>query len=157
LESRDLCQELAGKKYAEIIADEKLRKRFYGCLREIVFRIDGLSFDGDKDSLIIRFLPEFFEKPDFYWGGKPSDTRLKNFYKILKTLAREKKSKFVVDESTKLSSTNLNLKLKFLLTKIGKPDDIVVYDLISYLRELWIWLCDNLLIYGYKIHTRPIW
>jgi hypothetical protein len=159
VERRDLCKELAGRKYIELIADEKLRKQFYSCLRETVFRIDGLSFDHDENSLIILFLAEFFDKPDFYWRGKPSDTRLKKFYEILITLEKEKKYSFIVDKFAKPSSTNLSLKLKFPLSKIGKLDDIVINDLISYLSELWIWLCHKLSYnYGYKIYdVRPIW
>jgi hypothetical protein len=158
LERRDVCKELAGKKYIEVIADEKLRKQFYSCLKETVFRIDGLSFGHDKNYLIIRFMTEFFEKPDFHYGGKPSDTRLKKFYEILITLEKESKCRFIVDRSTKLSSTNLNLGLKFPLFKIGKLDNIVINDLISYLSDLWIWLCDELSTYGYKIRgMRPIW
>jgi LytS/YehU family sensor histidine kinase len=64
-------------------------------------------------------MTEFFEKPDFHYGGKPSDTRLKKFYEILITLEKESKCRFIVDRSTKLSSTNLNLGLKFPLFKIG--------------------------------------
>ena len=150
------CDELLGKKYGEVVVDEKLRRQFYHCLNNMIFKIDGLRFSYDENHCMSVELPaEFFDRPDFLWNGKPSDTRIKKFYDILKNIQREFDN-FYVDSFVKPSSTNLRLKLNFHLAGFVEGgwhiEDALTKDIFVKLKDLWSKLRYKInIVYKYNV------
>lgn len=158
MSGEDPCEGLLEKKYGEVMAEEDSRRGFFHCLNSEVFKIDSLFFSLDEDSLSITFPSHFFAGPSFYWGGRPSDTRIKKFYETMKNLER-KIGGFFVDRRVKPSSTNLSMKLKFYFTHICvrkgiQVNEMTIRDIRAYLKDLWWRITSELVIYGYAIRPR---
>lgn len=153
MEKDSPCEELLEKTCGEVLANEVLRKQLMNCLETTIFRFDGFRIFYENDTIFIEFTESFFDKPDFLWHGKPSDTKLDKFYETLKTLSRESGRSFIVDSSAKPTSTNLQLKLKFRLTEFlkerRKETDVTVADLLRHLKDLWQELRNQLTL-NYK-------
>ena len=99
MNKKDICEKLSEKKYSEVISNRNLRKQFLYCLNNNVFKINGICFSFDENLFLQITLPvQFFNHPAFRWGGRPSDTRIKRFYEILKKLEREFEGEFLWTE-----------------------------------------------------------
>lgn len=137
--SQDPCEEIAKKKYSELITDESLRRRLSICLNKQIFKIDGIFFHYEKDLLTIEFTSQFFHNHEqlFFFDSRPSDTRLKKFHDTMKTIQKKLGKDFFVE--TLPSSTNLSMKVKFRFRKIPQKqgEDIILRDLLEYLASIW--------------------
>jgi len=154
--TQNLCDELLERRYGEVVVDEKLRRQFHRCLNIMVFKVSGLRFSHDENHhcMSIELPAEFFDRPDFLWKGKPSDTKIGKFYDILKNILREFDN-FYVDSFVKPSSTNLRLKLNFHLAGFVEGEkhieDTLIKDLFVHLEDLWSKLRYKLKIYKWDM------
>lgn len=143
MEGENTCEGLLEKAFGEVLADKTLRKQLWKCLNSEVFGIDGLRFSCDESHTMSIKLPEqFFDKPDFLWSGKLSDTKLSKFYETLKTLQKQFEHDLIVDSYAIPSSTRLQLELKFPLTKFLRDKELQINDItigvmLQHLKDLW--------------------
>jgi hypothetical protein len=179
------CNAVLSRTYAEILADEELKKQFRKCLYNKVFRVYGLRLFHMKDArtravfnetealdeteafnenatvketaLFIEFTEKFFaNQPNLQWSEKPSDTRIRKFYEILKTLQKDFKDDFKVSSLQKPSSTNLCLWLELALKRFQKDrnqklESMQTMDIVEHLKWLWQKLLLSLSNYGFEI------
>jgi len=152
------CEEMLEKKYGEVFAVENSRRQLINCMNSEVFKIDGLIFSLEENSISITFPSQFFAKPFFYWREKPSDTKVKRFYEIMKNLEKKFKYDFFIDRMEKPSSTNLSMKIKFqfrrLKEKMPGMVEATIRIVLEYLKNLWQEITDELVFYGYDIRPR---
>lgn len=160
MNKEDPCDGLLEKKYDEVLGEADLRKQLVRCLNKKIFKIDGAIFHLDEDSLSITFPSEFFNNPLFFWGGRPSETRIRKFYEIMKNIERKFNRDFFVDRNMRPSSTNLNMKVKFYFTKLQKEnmqvDEIIIRDVLEHLQALWIKVTYELAVYGYDVRPHAL-
>lgn len=157
MSGQDQYKELLEKKYGEILFDEYLRSHFIHCLVNTIFRIGGLKFILEEDSLSIIFPPQFFGKLSLFHAGKPSKKKINDFFETWRTLANESEGDFSVDTIAKPSPTMLRMKTTFYFMKLEEKrgvqlGDIIVRDMLAYLKALWGNVRYELLWnYGYNI------
>lgn len=163
MEKDNPCNSLLNRAFAEILVDEALKKQLKMCLYREVFRVHDLRFfyeenaAFDETAMFIEFTDNFFaNQPDLLWSEKPSDTRIKRFYEILKRLQRDFENDFVVSRLQKPSSINLRLRIELTLQKFREDrnqrlDVIPIKDIVEHLKLLWQELLLKLRNYGFNI------
>lgn len=152
--SGDPCKELKDRKWGEVVTDQTVRKQLMSCLNREVFELSHVVFFFDEDACMsIGLTYHFFYEPEFYWRGKPSDKRIKDFYEIMKNLQWEFGEDFLLDRSIEPSSTNLNMRIKFPLKRLRRKgieiEEVSFREILSYLRSLWFDIRNQLAAYGY--------
>lgn len=158
MNKENIYDDILNKKYGEVLGDVNLRKQLINCLHDRIFKINNAIYSLDEDSLSITLTSEFFDKPLFFWGGKPSETRIRRFYEIMRNIERNFDGDLVINRSIVPSPTNLSMNIKFYFTEIQKGriemNEIAIKNILSYLQELWTTATGELAGYGYDVRPQ---
>jgi len=170
------CEGLRDKKYGDILIEEKEKEQLANCLNNEVFKMYGMrthSF-SEKGYVTIQFTRPFFNQEPFIYHSKLSETRIKRFYKIMRTLSGEFNGEFrvpstseqrviwdasefthIVDE--KPSLTNPRMKVVFKMKQHEEKGynikEMKVQNLVHYLKSLWRQILNELAYNGYDFRT----
>lgn len=102
----------------------------------------------------------FFNQDMFMYGSRfnrrLNNTKIKNFFKVMRNLSIRSNLGFVVRMTEKPSTTNLNMEVLFnfpsgiLKANTIESSEMTVREAIRYLKKEWVTLKHNLEDYKYR-------